>query len=63
MKFYGTQFPAMMDSGAIPNGGSPKVVNELGTTAEGSNRVVNITNESRAGILLKLNNVPVELGG
>lgn len=40
-----------MDSGAVTNVVSSKVVKELGVTPEGSNRVMNVANGSRAGVL------------
>lgn len=41
----------------------PKVVKELGITPKGSNRVLTVANGCRAGVLGKLNDVPIELGG
>lgn len=42
---------------------SPKVIRELGATPEGANRVVTVENGLRAGVLGKLNDVLVDLGG
>lgn len=63
IKIYGTPLHSVMDSGSFPNLASSKVVKELGVKPEESNRVVTVANGSRAGILTKLNDVTVDIGG
>lgn len=52
-----------MDSWAVPNAVFPKAVKELGVIREGSNRVSTVSNGSSAVILMKLNDVLVDLDG
>lgn len=48
---------------AFPNVVSPNVVKELGVTLDESNVFVTVANGSMDGVLEKLNDVVVDLGG
>lgn len=63
INIHGTPLHALMDSRAFPNVVSSKVVKELGVTPEWFDRVVTVAKGWRAGVLGKLNYVPVDLRG
>lgn len=63
IKLYGTQIDAIMNAVSVPNWVSVKAVKRLGANLERSILLLTVANGSMAGVLSKLNYVPVDHGG